>query len=206
MAAFNIQEALIWKEKIESIIDQHQESLVSTGNKYVTFEYKSGIDNGQKSSHRIMKVMPVLSLMEETSMIESWKGACLSKYVGHGSHTHVRGSSVRHGLSAPEDEEDSDPTMLRRTTIGNVPPESVFDWTTELDPDLSNQNTNNRAFSRKHWRLLQCQNGLRIFEELLEVDFLPKSCSRAMKAVGVVEGSCEEIFELVMSMDAIRFE
>ncbi|GFZ16344.1 similar to ENHANCED DISEASE RESISTANCE 2 [Actinidia rufa] len=96
--------------------------------------------------------------------------------------------------------------MLRRTTIGNVPPESVFDWTTELDPDLSNQNTNNRAFSRKYWRLLQCQNGLRIFEELLEIDFLPKSCSRAMKVVGVVEGSCEEIFELVMSMDARRFE
>ncbi|RVW62005.1 hypothetical protein CK203_062403 [Vitis vinifera] len=29
-------------------------------------------------------------------------------------------------------------------------------------------------------------NGLRIFEELLEVDNLPRSCSRAMKAVGVV--------------------
>lgn len=34
----------------------------------------------------------------------------------------------------------------------------------------------------------------------------PRSCSRAMKAVGVVEGSCEEIFELIMSMDATRFE
>jgi len=27
-----------------------------------------------------------------------------------------------------------------------------------------------------------------------------------MKAVGVVEASCEEIFELIMSMDATRFE
>lgn len=34
----------------------------------------------------------------------------------------------------------------------------------------------------------------------------PKSCSRAMKAVGVVEATCEEVFELVMSMDATRFE
>jgi len=34
----------------------------------------------------------------------------------------------------------------------------------------------------------------------------PRSCSRAMKAVGVVEASCEEIFELIMSMDATRFE
>ncbi|PSS01309.1 Protein ENHANCED DISEASE RESISTANCE like [Actinidia chinensis var. chinensis] len=166
MAAFNIQEALIWKEKIESVIDQHQESFVSNGNKYVTFEYKSEIDNGQKSSS----------------------------------------SDHESQFSAPEDEEDSNPNTLRRTTIGNGPPESVFDWTTEFDSDLSNQNTNNHTFSRKHWRLLQCQNGLRIFEELLEVDFLPKSCSRAMKAVGVVEGSCEEIFELVMRMDATRFE
>ncbi|CAL5441103.1 unnamed protein product [Camellia sinensis] len=35
---------------------------------------------------------------------------------------------------------------------------------------------------------------------------MPKSCSRAMRAVGVVEASCEEIFELVMSMDTTRFE
>ncbi|CAN4095560.1 unnamed protein product [Withania somnifera] len=34
----------------------------------------------------------------------------------------------------------------------------------------------------------------------------PKSCSRAMKAVGVVEASCEDIFELAMSMDATCFE
>ncbi|XP_028124101.1 uncharacterized protein LOC114321156 [Camellia sinensis] len=50
MAAFNIQEALIWKEKIELVIDQHQGSQVPNGNKYVSFEYKSGIDNGRKSS------------------------------------------------------------------------------------------------------------------------------------------------------------
>lgn len=107
--------------------------------------------------------------------------------------------------SAVKDEEDSRPSLMRKTTIGNGPPESILDWTQET-PTLSSQNTNNQAFSRKHWRLLQCQNGLRIFEELLEVDFLPKSCSRAMKAVGVVEASCEEIFDLVMSMDGTRSE
>ncbi|KAI5656440.1 hypothetical protein M9H77_25233 [Catharanthus roseus] len=166
MAAFNIQEALIWKEKIESVIDQHQEAQAANGNKYLSFEYKSGMDNGGKSS-----------------------------------------SSDRDSqFSAAEDEEDSHPSLLRRTTIGNGPPEFVFDWTKELDTELTNQNTNNQAFSRKHWRLLQCQNGLRIFEELLEMDFVPKSCSRAMKAVGVVEATCEETFELVMSMDATRFE
>lgn len=164
MAAFNIQEALMWKEKIEFVIDQHQGSLVGNGNKYLTFETKSGhLDNGRKSS-----------------------------------------SSDRESqLSAP-DYEDAD--LLRRTTIGNGLPESVLDWTEEEDSNLSNQNTNNHSVSRKHWRLLQCQNGLRIFEELIEVDLLPKSCSRAMKAVGVVEATCEEVFELVMSMDATRFE
>ncbi|KAG5540329.1 hypothetical protein RHGRI_020534 [Rhododendron griersonianum] len=166
MAAFNIQEALIWKDKIEFVIDQHQGSLVANGNKYVSFEYKSGIENGRKSSS----------------------------------------SDQESQYSAPEDVDDSRPNLLRRTTMGNGPPESIFDWTTEIDSDLSNQNASNQAFSRKHWRLLQSQNGLRIFEELLEVDFLPKSCSRAMKAVGVVEATCEEIFELVMSMDATRFE
>ncbi|XP_019152879.1 PREDICTED: protein ENHANCED DISEASE RESISTANCE 2 [Ipomoea nil] len=167
MAAFNIQEALIWKEKIESVIDQHQDSQTTNGNKYVSFEYKSGADNGRNGS----------------------------------SSDHESQFSA-----AEEEDEPSSHSLLRRTTIGNGPPESVFDWTKEIDTDLANQNANNQAFSRKFWRLLQCQNGLRIFEELVDVDILPKSCSRAMKAVGVVEASCEEIFELVMSMDATRFE
>ncbi|KAK9928198.1 hypothetical protein M0R45_025344 [Rubus argutus] len=166
MAAFNIQEALVWKERIENVIDQHQGSQFANGNKYVSFEYKSGMDNGRTASS----------------------------------------SDHESQFSALEDEDDTHPNLMRRTTIGNGPPESIFDWTRELDSELSNQSNNNQAFSRKHWRLLQCQNGLRIFEELLEVDYLPRSCSRAMKAVGVVEATCEEIFELVMSMDGTRFE
>ncbi|PPE01978.1 hypothetical protein GOBAR_DD00975 [Gossypium barbadense] len=124
MAAFNIQEVLIWKEKIESVIDQHQEPQIANGNKYVSFEYKSGMDNGRTAS------------------------------------------SSDHECHAQEDEVDAPSSLLRRTTIGN----------------------------------------LRIFEELVEVDYLPRSCSRAMKAVGVVEATCEEIFGLVMSMDGTRFE
>ncbi|XP_057963858.1 protein ENHANCED DISEASE RESISTANCE 2 isoform X3 [Malania oleifera] len=164
MAAFNIQEALVWKGKIEFVIDQGAQ--VSNGNKYISFEYKPGMDNGRTASS----------------------------------------SDHESQFSAQEDEEDAHPNLLRRTTIGNGPPDSVFDWTREIDSALSNQNNNNQAFSRKNWRLLQCQNGLRIFEELLEVDYLPRSYSRAMKAVGVVEATCEEIFELVMSMDGTRFE
>jgi len=73
--------------------------------------------------------------------------------------------------SGPEDEEEPRPTLLRRTTIGNGPPDSVLDWTKEPDIGLSNQNDNNHAYSRKNWRLLRCQNGLRIFEELVEVEY-----------------------------------
>ncbi|KAL9246981.1 hypothetical protein vseg_020457 [Gypsophila vaccaria] len=164
MAAFNIQEALIWKEKIEQVIDQHQQSQVPNGNKYVSFEYKAGSEHMRNDSS----------------------------------------SDHESQLSAQEDDEDT-ADVLRRTTIGNGLPESIFDWTREIDSDLS-QSNNSQAFSRKHWRLLQCQNGLRIFEELSDVDYLPRSCSRAMKAVGVVEASCEEIFKLVMSMDSTRFE
>ncbi|KAK6947329.1 Protein ENHANCED DISEASE RESISTANCE 2, C-terminal [Dillenia turbinata] len=167
MAAFNIQEALIWKEKIELVIDQHQESQVANGNKFISFDYKSGMENGRTASS----------------------------------------SDHESQFSAHEDEDDETPPNLsRRTTIGNGPPDSILDWTREIGTELSSHNNDNQAFTRKHWRLLQCQNGLRIFEELLEVDFLPRSCSRAMKAVGVVEATCEEIFELVMSMDATRWD
>ncbi|TYH97295.1 hypothetical protein ES332_A12G233900v1 [Gossypium tomentosum] len=166
MAAFNIQEVLIWKEKIESVIDQHQEPQIANGNKYVSFEYKSGMDNGRTASS----------------------------------------SDHECQFSAQEDEVGAPSSLLRRTTIGNGPPDSIFDWTQECDSELANHNANDQAFSGKHWRLLQCQNGLRIFEELVEVDYLPRSCSRAMKAVGVVEATCEEIFGLVMSMDGTRFE
>ncbi|XP_066378472.1 protein ENHANCED DISEASE RESISTANCE 2-like [Miscanthus floridulus] len=105
-----------------------------------------------------------------------------------------------------EDEEEPQPTLLRRTTIGNGPPDSVLDWTKEADIGLSNQNDMSQAYSRKNWRLLRCQNGLRIFEELVEVEYLARSCSRATRAVGVVEASCEAIFGLVMSMDVTRYE
>ncbi|KAI9071678.1 hypothetical protein K1719_046370 [Acacia pycnantha] len=81
MAAFNIQEALMWKEKIEYVIDQHQGAQPSNGNKYISFEYKSGMDSGRTASSS-----------------------------DHESH-----------LSAPEDEEDTHPSLLRRTTIGNGP-------------------------------------------------------------------------------------
>lgn len=66
------------------------------------------------------------------------------------------------------------------------------------DPTLSEITTDG-----KHWRLVRCQNGLRIFEENTD-DFL--GYTRAMKAVGVAEAKCEDIFSLIMGMDETRNE
>eukprot|EP00250_Pteridium_aquilinum_P010307 c19285_g1_i1 orf=2-2230(-) len=66
------------------------------------------------------------------------------------------------------------------------------------DPALSEITTNG-----KHWRLFRCQNGLRIFEEITDD---VTGYTRAMKAVGVVEAKCEDIFSLVMGMDETRNE
>ncbi|KAI3724449.1 hypothetical protein L2E82_36226 [Cichorium intybus] len=79
MVAFNIQEALIWKEKIESIIYQHQQSLVANQNKYHSFEYKSGMDSGRNAPS----------------------------------------SDQESQDTAAENEEDSRPSLMRRTTIGD---------------------------------------------------------------------------------------
>ncbi|XP_052311282.1 protein ENHANCED DISEASE RESISTANCE 2 isoform X2 [Populus trichocarpa] len=182
LSAFNIQEALIWKEKIESVIDQFlytdwnddayktycmiwlQHNTVS--DKYASYKYGSGMDNGVTAS-------------------SSENGSQFGEH---------------------EDEDNTHTNLFWRKTIGNVSPDSVVDRTPECDSELPNQTANNQAFPINRWRLLKCQNGLRIFEELTETDYLLRSCSQAMKAVGIVKATCEEIFELVMSMDATRFE
>ncbi|XP_028553621.1 protein ENHANCED DISEASE RESISTANCE 2-like isoform X2 [Dendrobium catenatum] len=172
MAALKSWEARIWKEKIESVIDQHKDL---------------NTDNG--------------------SMLHA---PCLAK-AGINADGNAS-SSDRESLASAEDEEVTNRTMIRRTTIGNGPPESMLDstrqgdLTRQGDSVLSNQSTSDEVFSRKHWRLVSCQNGLRIWEELSVADYLPRSCSRAMKASSVVEATCEAIFELVMCMDGTRFE
>ncbi|XP_040384014.1 protein ENHANCED DISEASE RESISTANCE 2-like isoform X1 [Oryza brachyantha] len=171
MAAFNIQEALIWKEKIEMVIDQQQGLVASDGNIVSSLsQQKDNFENGRKSSFS------------------------------------DRESQYSHEEEEEEEEEDNQRSLMRRTTIGNGPPASLYDWTRENDLGISNQGSPDHVFSRRHWRLVRCQNGLRIFEELQDVDYLARSCSRAMKAVGVVEASCEAIFQLVMSMDTTRYE
>ncbi|XP_064988641.1 protein ENHANCED DISEASE RESISTANCE 2-like isoform X16 [Musa acuminata AAA Group] len=119
MAAFNIQEALIWKEKIELVIDQ-QDFITANGNKvYASIPYGPMADDGRNAS-----------------------------------------SSDRESQCSPEEEEESRPTLSRRITIGNGFPDSVPDWTCDVDSGLLSENNSDQVFSRKHWRLVRCQNGL----------------------------------------------
>ncbi|XP_062187078.1 protein ENHANCED DISEASE RESISTANCE 2-like [Phragmites australis] len=161
MGAYDIEDALAWKNKIELIIVQQPDSMTAKHHKaFATMDFDMELGGQFSFSDRD---------------------------------------------SAAEDEEER-PTLTRRTTIGNGPPDSIHDWTKEAEIGLSNQNDPNQVYSKKNWRLLRCQNGLRIFEELLEVEYLARSCSRAMRAVGVVEATCEAIFGMVMSMDVTRYE
>ncbi|XP_008645142.1 protein ENHANCED DISEASE RESISTANCE 2 isoform X2 [Zea mays] len=161
MGAYDIEDAMTWKKKIELIIDLQQDSITAKNRRAfasVDFDRELG---GQ-------------FLFSD------------------------------HDNTAEDDDERS--TLTHRPTIGNGPPDSIHDWTKESDIGVTNQNDPIQFCSKKNWRLLRCQNGLRIFEELLEVDYLARSCSRAMKAVGVAEATCEAIFGLVMSMDVTRYE
>ncbi|KAJ3681590.1 hypothetical protein LUZ60_014163 [Juncus effusus] len=175
MAAFNIPEALIWKQNIERVIEMKDE------------------DNNNNTSNNNNNNNIISTSIQPKPEQENGKTASSSDQESQ--------------LSAEEEEDEEEeinPRSLdRRITIGNGPPESVYDWTRDNTPN----NSSDQNSSRKNWRLVRCQNGLRIFEELLEVDDnLSKGCSKAMKAVGVVEASCDAIFELVMNMDGTRFE
>ncbi|KAL6544190.1 Protein ENHANCED DISEASE RESISTANCE 2 [Orobanche gracilis] len=155
MAAFNIQEALVWKEKIESVIDQHQESQGTNGNKYHSFEYKSGMDNGKNAS---------------SSDNESQFSA-------------AEDEDVRLNLFLTGQRNFIRTCLIRVLTI--------------------------RHFLESIGAFFRAKMGFGFLRSFLKWIFLyghMDSCSRAMKAVGIVEATCEEIFELIMSMDAARCE
>ncbi|CAM6126377.1 unnamed protein product [Calypogeia fissa] len=107
------------------------------------------------------------------------------------------------GTAHEDDEDKSDKTkaLNRIETLGNGIPENVRDWSTSTE----NINSERAHGARKHWRLVRCQNGLRFFEEIPD-GFATTSRYKAMKAVGVVEASCADIFELVMGIDETRYE
>jgi len=105
-----------------------------------------------------------------------------------------------------EDDDEKEQTHMRRKTIGNGPPEALEDWSNGFEPRWGNLDAAVAASARRHWHLVRCQNGLRFFEEVPDADQIAQSRCRAMKAVGVVEASCADIFELIMGIDETRYE
>ncbi|XP_024396181.1 protein ENHANCED DISEASE RESISTANCE 2 isoform X3 [Physcomitrium patens] len=106
------------------------------------------------------------------------------------------------GKSQPDDDDDDKKQNHHRNrTVGN---ESIEDWSRGIDPRWSNLNADAAASARRHWHLVRCQNGLRFFEEVQ--DGVQAGRCKGMKAVGVVEASCADIFELIMGIDETRYE
>ncbi|MCO5606865.1 hypothetical protein L7F22_061056 [Adiantum nelumboides] len=120
-----------------------------------------------------------------------------------GSATHERtpscSDSELKGFMPPEDEKI--PSLVHAKIGGS----SGFLVDLNRDPDiqLSDPPLYDIYNDGKNWQIVRCQNGLRIFEEMSE-DFTGHT--RAMKAVGVVEAQCEDIFSLVMRTDESRKE
>ncbi|BBN19009.1 hypothetical protein MPTK1_8g07260 [Marchantia polymorpha subsp. ruderalis] len=102
------------------------------------------------------------------------------------------------GTGQDDDDENDKKSRLRKGAKGL--PDAVHDWSTSAE----NRKSERAHGARKFWRLVRCQNGLRFFEEI--PDGIPTSRYKEMKAVGVVEASCNDIFELIMNMDETRYE
>ncbi|CAK9190399.1 unnamed protein product [Sphagnum jensenii] len=103
--------------------------------------------------------------------------------------------------SQVEEDEDKDQISVPRNPNG-----SLDDWDGGVEPRWGPLEAEAAAASRRHWHLVRCQNGLRFFEEVADVDNNAQSQIRAMKVVGVIEATCAHIFELIMGMDETRYE
>lgn len=119
-----------------------------------------------------------------------------------GSVTHERTASSDSefkGFLLPEDEKCS---SLMHAKIGGSSG-FLMDLNHEPDIQFSDPALSDISNDGKNWKIVRCQNGLRIFEETTD-DFTGHT--RAMKAVGVVEAQCEDIFSLIMRTDETRKE
>eukprot|EP00246_Nothoceros_aenigmaticus_P000673 TRINITY_DN10920_c0_g2_i4.p2 TRINITY_DN10920_c0_g2~~TRINITY_DN10920_c0_g2_i4.p2 ORF type:complete len:261 (-),score=38.76 TRINITY_DN10920_c0_g2_i4:995-1777(-) len=162
--------------------------------------YVLSMYNMKDKSHRI--TMAALNIQEANA----WKEALEQVIDQHlGGHVHIQ-SSVQQfdgrnlkvnepertasssdreslGLTAQEEEEK------HGHLCGNGLPDSVQDWSCAVD-SMYQEREKDPLISRKHMRLVRCQNGLRFFEEIPDVSRGAQSPYRAMMAVGVVEASC----------------
>ncbi|KAL2609496.1 hypothetical protein R1flu_028069 [Riccia fluitans] len=114
------------------------------------------------------------------------------------------------GTAQDDDDETDKKSGPRKGPFSPGHPDAALDWSISEE----NRKAELAHGARKHWRLVRCQNGLRFFEEIPDVLAVPNGVAtvasqsryKAMKAVGVVEASSSDIFELIMNMDETRYE
>ncbi|MED6136971.1 hypothetical protein PIB30_060689 [Stylosanthes scabra] len=97
----------------------------------------------------------------------------------------------------------------RRSSLRNGGTKSV-DWKhSELDLNgyIYSEAMTSDVIAPSTWKIFGCQNGLRMFKEAKEWDALGRwGDSQAIMAVGVVDGTSEDIFNTLMCLDPSRSE
>ncbi|KAI4302326.1 hypothetical protein MLD38_038084 [Melastoma candidum] len=77
---------------------------------------------------------------------------------------------------------------------------SSADWT--VSSSVQAEGMRSDVIAPSPWKIFGCQNGLRLFREAKDWD----SCGSAIMAVGVVNGTSENIFRTLMSLGSTRSE
>uniref|UniRef100_A0A0E0HK35 PH domain-containing protein n=1 Tax=Oryza nivara TaxID=4536 RepID=A0A0E0HK35_ORYNI len=147
MGAHDIEDALVWKKKLELLIDQQQDTMTAKNRKAFAsldfdMEFGGPLSFSDRDNRKMKKSPGLLCFVGQLSGM-----ALLIRYM-IGPRSLILGCQIR-----------MTPTMLTQERTGGY-----------LDVRMA------------------------------------RSCSRAMRAVGVVEATCESIFGLIMSMDVTRYE
>uniref|UniRef100_A0A0E0DVV8 START domain-containing protein n=1 Tax=Oryza meridionalis TaxID=40149 RepID=A0A0E0DVV8_9ORYZ len=147
MGAHDIEDALVWKKKLELLIDQQQDTMTAKNRKAFAsldfdMEFGGPLSFSDRDIRKMKKSPGLLCFVGQLS------GMALLIWYMIGPRSLILGCQIR-----------MTPTMLTQERTGGY-----------LDVRMA------------------------------------RSCSRAMRAVGVVEATCESIFGLIMSMDVTRYE
>ncbi|URD98896.1 START domain containing protein [Musa troglodytarum] len=196
MAAYNIQDALNWKEKIELVIDQQHGSVTSNDNRTsVSSDLGLDIDRNESSSsherHPEDEEDNNPTLLPGTTIGNGPPDSVLDWTRDQVSpRKHWRLVSCQNGKFTSF----VLPFLHSFLPCGNF---NALALTSELKSILYVIKAYLDVLLKVTWLTFQ----LAFFNPVQ-----PRRYSKTMKAVGVVDATCEAIFELVMTMDGTRFE
>ncbi|KNA15104.1 hypothetical protein SOVF_101280 [Spinacia oleracea] len=162
-------------------------------------------DNGRESIHR--KVFFIFTLYNSSNHNDKLKlGASSPEVAARWIHSFQEAASKVFpigeisGLGCPKSAWQS----YRLNSSKRIYHSSTTNWPTgsssQMDP------ITNDVVAPSAWTIFGCQNGLRLFKEAKDRDFHGKRWDDhpAIMAVGVVDGTSENIFRAVMSLGPLR--